>query len=96
MPDSSLKLSEIVERVAEKTQQPNSVVKAILKAEQEVIADELAKGNDVSGVNGTVKFSVAERAARTGRNPQTGETMNIPAKKVVKAKVGKKLQNVVG
>lgn len=36
-------------------------------------------------------FSVSERAAREGRNPQTGETMNIPAKKVVKFKAGSKL-----
>jgi len=40
-------------------------------------------------------FSTADRAAREGRNPQSGETINIPAKKVVKFKAGSKLTDSV-
>jgi DNA-binding protein HU-beta len=40
-------------------------------------------------------FSVSERAAREGRNPQTGEKITIPAKKVVKFKLGSKLESVI-
>jgi len=40
-------------------------------------------------------FSTAERAAREGRNPQSGETINIPAKKVVKSEAGSKLIDTV-
>jgi DNA-binding protein HU-beta len=50
----------------------------------------MAAGDKVT-LLGFGTFSVSERAAREGRNPQTGETMNIPAKKVVKFKAGTKL-----
>ncbi len=54
----------------------------------------LKKGNKVTLV-GFGTFSVAERAARTGRNPQTGKEIKIAAKKVVKFKVGKELADTV-
>jgi DNA-binding protein HU-beta len=54
----------------------------------------LAKGGSVSLV-GFGTFSVAKRKARTGRNPQTGETMKIPAKKVPKFSAGKGLKDAV-
>jgi len=50
--------------------------------------------NDIT-LPGLGKFSVASRKARTGRNPQTGETIKIKAKKVVRFKVGKGLQDAV-
>ncbi|MCO6434325.1 HU family DNA-binding protein, partial [Nitrosomonas nitrosa] len=52
----------------------------------------VASGNDVQLV-GFGTFSVSERAGREGRNPATGETMTIPAKKVVKFKPGKALSD---
>ena len=52
------------------------------------------KGEEVTFL-GFGKFEVAERAARTGRNPQTGEEMTIEAKKVVKFKPGKGLSEAV-
>ena len=52
----------------------------------------IASGNDVQLV-GFGTFSVSERASREGRNPATGETMTIPAKKVVKFKPGKALSD---
>lgn len=54
----------------------------------------LKKGNRVSLV-GFGSWSVSKRAAREGRNPQTGKTIKIPAKKVVKFKAGSDLQNSV-
>ena len=54
----------------------------------------LVKGEDITFI-GFGKFEVAERAARTGRNPQTGEEMAIEAKKVVKFKLGKALSEAV-
>ena len=54
----------------------------------------LKKGNRVSLV-GFGSWSVSKRAAREGRNPQTGKTIKIPAKKVVKFKAGSDLANSV-
>ena len=58
------------------------------------ITDAMAAGDKVA-LLGFGTFSVSERAAREGRNPQTGETMSIPAKKVVKFKAGTKLTDMV-
>lgn len=54
------------------------------------ITESLKKGEAVQFV-GFGTFSVSKRSARTGRNPQTGQAMKIPAKKVVKFKAGKTL-----
>lgn len=54
----------------------------------------LKKGDRVALV-GFGSFSVASRSARTGRNPQTGKEIKIPAKKVVKFKAGSELADVV-
>ena len=53
------------------------------------------KGGDKVALVGFGSFSVSERSARTGRNPQTGATINIPAKKVVKFKAGAELSSNV-
>lgn len=66
----------------------------ILNAVIEVIPECLAEDNDLRIRNfGT--FKVEERAARAGRNPRTGEPIQIPAKKVVKFKPSAKLQDLV-
>ena len=54
----------------------------------------LAEGDKVS-LPGVGQFEIAERAARRGRNPQTGETIDIPASKAVKFKAGKALKDAV-
>ena len=54
----------------------------------------LGQGDKIS-LPGVGQFEVAERAARQGRNPQTGETINIPASKAVKFKAGKALKDAV-
>lgn len=53
------------------------------------------KGGDKVTLIGFGTFSVSERAARTGRNPSTGETINIAAKKQIKFKPGKELDDAV-
>lgn len=54
----------------------------------------LKKGDEIRLV-GFGTFSVSKRAATTARNPRTGETIKVPAKKVAKFKVGKSLQDAV-
>jgi DNA-binding protein HU-beta len=58
------------------------------------VSSSLSKGESVTLV-GFGTFSVSKRAAREGRNPQTGKTMKIAAKKVAKFKVGTKLADAV-
>lgn len=53
------------------------------------------KGGDRVALIGFGSFSVTERGARTGRNPQTGKEITIPAKKVVKFKAGAELSDTV-
>ena len=53
------------------------------------------KAGDRVALVGFGSFSVAERTARTGRNPQTGKEIKIPAKKVVKFKAGSELADAV-
>lgn len=64
------------------------VVEDILKYAESSIADELKEDNTVQ-LTGFGTFSASERAARVGRNPQTGETVEIPAKVTPKFKPGK-------
>jgi len=53
------------------------------------------KGGDRVALIGFGSFSVSERGQRTGRNPQTGKEITIPAKKVVKVKAGAELSDAV-
>lgn len=59
------------------------------------ISTSLKKGENVTLV-GFGTFSVTKRKARTGRNPQTGESIKIKARKVAKFKAGKELQTTLG
>lgn len=67
-----------------------ATVNAIIAA----IKEALAKGEDVR-LTGFGIFSVKKRKARTGRNPQTGKALKIPAKKVVRFSPGKALKDAV-
>ncbi len=60
----------------------------------DTISAEIVSGNSV-GIAGFGSFSVRDRAARTGRNPQTGEALAIPARKVPAFRAGKGLKDVV-
>jgi DNA-binding protein HU-beta len=85
-----MKKGELVEKVAKECGLGKAVAEQALASVFGAITDAMAAGDKVT-LLGFGTFSVSERAAREGRNPQTGETMNIPAKKVVKFKAGTKL-----
>lgn len=86
--------NELVAALAEKTSMKKTEVEKVLKAFTETVTDELKKGEKIQLV-GFGTFEVAERAARTGKNPQTGEAIKIPASKAPKFKAGKALKDVV-
>ncbi len=86
--------TELVAAMAEQTNLSKKDVEAALKAFIDVVAEELKKGEKVQLV-GFGTFEVSERAAREGRNPQTGETMQIKASKTPKFKAGKALKDMM-
>jgi DNA-binding protein HU-beta len=75
--------NELGEQIAERTGLPASQGRAAVEAMIEVVSGELARGGEVA-IAGFGKFSVSNRAARQGRNPSTGATINIPASKAAK------------
>ncbi|MGI6095735.1 MAG: HU family DNA-binding protein [Lachnospiraceae bacterium] len=86
--------TELVAAIAQETQLSKKDAEAALKAFVDVVSAELQKGEKVQLV-GFGTFEVSERAAREGRNPQTGETMVIAASKSPKFKAGKALKDLV-
>ena len=86
--------TELVAAIAEKAEQSKKSAEAALKAFEDVVAEELKKGEKIQMV-GFGTFEVSERAAREGRNPQTGETMTIAASKAPKFKAGKALKDML-
>lgn len=86
--------AELVAAIAEKSELSKKDSEKALKAFTEVVADELKKGNKIQLV-GFGTFEVAKRAAREGRNPQTGETMKIAASMAPKFKAGTALKNEI-
>lgn len=86
--------TELVAAMAEQTNLSKKDAEAALKAFVDVVSEELKKGEKVQLV-GFGTFEVSERAAREGRNPQTGATMKIEACKVPKFKPGKALKDAV-
>ena len=86
--------AELVAAMAEQAGLSKKDAEAALKAFTDVVSDELKNGGKVQLV-GFGTFEVSERAAREGRNPQTGETMKIEASKAPKFKAGKALKDMV-
>ena len=83
--------TDIVNRIADLTGYPKTHVSQCYDRIFELIAEELARGEKVS-VAGFGVFQVSERAARQGRNPATGETIEIAASKTVRFKPAKNLK----
>ena len=79
--------TELVKNIAEKAEISQAQAKSVLEATLESVKEALQAGDAVQLI-GFGTFSVAERAARTGKNPRTGEKITIPAKKVAKFKAG--------
>ncbi len=86
--------SELVSAIAAKTELSKKDAEKTLKAFIDVVTEELTEGGKIQLV-GFGTFDVSERAARTGRNPQTGKEMNIPASKAPRFKAGKALKDAV-
>ena len=86
--------TELVEAMAKQAGISKKDADAALKAFTDVVAKELKKGEKVTLI-GFGTFEVGKRAARTGRNPQTGATIMIKAAKTPKFKAGKALKDTV-
>ena len=86
--------AELVAAIAEKTELSKKDSEKALKAFIDVVTEELKKGDKIQLV-GFGTFEVAKRAAREGRNPQTGKSMKIAASKAPKFKAGKALKEEV-
>ena len=86
--------TELVAAMAENAGLTKKDAEAALKAFVETVEAAL-KADDKVQIVGFGTFEVSERAARTGRNPQTGAEMKIPASKAPKFKAGKALKDVV-
>ena len=84
--------SDLVAAIAEKAEMSKKDAEKALKAFEDVVTEELTNNGKVQLV-GFGTFDVAERAAREGRNPQTGEAMPIPASKAPRFKAGKALKD---
>jgi DNA-binding protein HU-beta len=85
-------LGNLIEGVATDTNQPKTVVEAIVRGVLARIERAVDKGETVNVV-GFGRFEVYERGARRGRNLRTGETLKIPATKAVRFKIGKRLRD---
>ncbi|MFN0001484.1 MAG: HU family DNA-binding protein [Pseudohongiellaceae bacterium] len=86
--------AELIDAVAESTDLPKASATRAVDAVLETITGVLQSGNSVSLV-GFGAFTVKARAARVGRNPQTGAAINIAAAKVPGFKAGKALKDSV-
>ena len=85
---------ELIEKVAKNSDMSKVDTEKVLGCLLTAITEAVAAGDKVSLI-GFGTFSVSARAAREGRNPQTGKTIEIPAKKIVKFKAGSKLADAV-
>ena len=88
-----MKKSEMIEALAKETGLTKVDVEKVFNGTFNLFKDELAKGNNVA-VAGFGTFKISKRAARTGRNPQTGATIKIVASKSVGFKAGSALKEV--
>jgi len=89
-----MKVNELVKYIAENANVTQIEAKATLEAMLKGITESLSKNDNVTLV-GFGTFQVKDRAAREGRNPKTGETIQIKASKVPSFKAGKGLKDTV-
>jgi DNA-binding protein HU-beta len=86
--------AELVSAIAEKSGQSAATVGSVLGAFEDVVTNTVAGGGKVQ-IPGFLSFEQTARAARTGRNPSTGEEIQIAAATVPKVKVGKSFKDAV-
>ncbi len=93
-PANAMNKQNLVDAMAAKARISKAQATNALNEFMNATAAALKKGDKVI-LTGFGTFSLRNRAARTGRNPQTGTTINIPAKKIVQFKAGSKLNNSI-
>jgi DNA-binding protein HU-beta len=86
--------NELVEAISQRSGVSSRDVDASLKGLFEVVAGVVAAGEEKITIPGFLSFEQNERSARTGRNPQTGEAIQVPASKGVKISAGSKLKAI--
>jgi DNA-binding protein HU-beta len=86
--------SQLIDAIADESSLSKADSKKALEAFINAVADSLKKGDKVALV-GFGSFLTSTRSARTGRNPQTGKTIDIAAKKVIRFKAGAELTDSV-
>ena len=91
---ATINKTELAKAVAEDTGLTNGQAKEAIEATLEQIANELGAGNEVT-LPGFGKFGVSERSARQGRNPQTGEPMEIKASRVPRFSASSGLKSAI-
>ena len=89
-----MKKSDLVDAISEKTGVAKAQAQTIIEGVFELISDALSKAEKID-LRGFGTFSTRDSAARTGRNPQTGEAIQIPARRVPGFKPGKELRDRV-
>jgi DNA-binding protein HU-beta len=86
--------SELIDSIAQRSGQPKDAVNAVLDAFEGVVVDSVKSGDKIT-LPGFLIFEKGHRAARTGKNPQTGEAIDIKAADVAKVKIGSKFKAAV-
>lgn len=86
--------SELIDAIAQRSDLSKAVAKSAVDSYHDTVLEELKAGRKVD-ILGFGSFSTSERAARTGRNPKTGEALKIKASRVPKFKPGKALRDSV-
>ena len=84
--------TELVAAISAKTDIAKTDVEKVLKAFEDEVHDVVSAGKEKLTLPGFLSFERTRRAARTGRNPQTGEAIQVPAANAVKVTAGSKLK----
>lgn len=87
--------AELIEKVSGDSGVSKALAEKVLNAVTENVSRCLRKGDKIT-LTGFGTFSVSKRKARTGRNPQTGQVINIKATRVPRFKAGKSLKDSIG
>lgn len=90
----ALNKTELVAKIAAETGQSQAAVSSVIDGLFAAVSETVAGGDKVS-IPGWISFETATTAARTGRNPRTGDTIKIKAAKVPKFRPGKALKDAV-
>ena len=91
---ATINKAELAKAVADETGLSSGQAKEAIEVTLSQIANELGAGNEVA-LSGFGKFAISERSARQGRNPQTGETIQIAATKVPRFSAASQLKQTV-